>query len=242
MEVQKPSIALVWGAGGIGAALTSCLLEQQRVDRIICVSRQTNADLPEGADHAQADFLDEGSIKSVADKVRQLGGLDLAIVATGVLHNGNVQPEKSMRALSAENIEYVHRVNCVGPALVAKHLIPVMPLKRRTVFAAISARVGSISDNRLGGWHSYRASKAALNMMLKGLSIEWARKNPESICVGLHPGTVDSALSKPFQRGVPANKLFSPVQSATMLIDTLNGLSSSDTGQVFDFAGKLVPA
>ncbi|MBO6503308.1 MAG: SDR family NAD(P)-dependent oxidoreductase [Kordiimonadaceae bacterium] len=242
MEEQKPSVALVWGTGGIGSALAFRLLQQGKFERVVCVSRRAEVEVPDGAEFFAADFLDENSIKSVANGVRALGELQQVIVATGVLHTDEVQPEKSMRALSADNIEYVHRINCVGPVLVAKHLIPLMPLKKRVVFAAISARVGSISDNRLGGWHSYRASKASLNMMLKGLSIEWARKNPDSICVGLHPGTVDSALSEPFQTGVPAEKLFSPTHSAAMLVDTLDGLNGSDTGSVFDYAGKTVPA
>lgn len=242
MEEQKPSVALVWGAGGIGSALAFRLLQQGKFERVVCVSRRTSAEIPDGVYFFAADFLDENSIKSVASGVQTLGELQQVIVATGVLHTDEVQPEKSMRALSADNIEYVHRINCVGPVLVAKYLIPLMPLKQRAVFAAISARVGSISDNKLGGWHSYRASKASLNMMLKGLSIEWARKNPDSICVGLHPGTVDSALSKPFQTGVPAEKLFSAVQSAAMLVDTLDSLNGEDTGQVFDYAGKAIPA
>lgn len=242
MEEQKPTIALIWGAGGIGSALVSRLSAQNCFDHVVCVSRRPKSDCPAGVKCIQADILDETSIVEALKQVRTLGILKQAIVATGVLHNDDLQPEKSVRSLSADNIEYVHRVNCVGPTLVAKHAIAQMPSRNRVVFAAISARVGSISDNKLGGWHSYRASKAALNMMLKGISIEWSRKNPESVCVGLHPGTVDTNLSQPFQSGVPVGKLFRADQSAAMLLDTLNGLNARDTGQVFDYAGKVVPA
>lgn len=242
MEEQKPSIALVWGAGGIGSALISRLSAQNSFDHVVCVSRRLKPDCPLGVECIQADILDETSIVEALSQVRAMGILKQAIVATGVLHDDDVQPEKSVRSLSAKNIEYVHRINCVGPTLVAKHAIAQMPSKKRVVFAAISARVGSISDNKLGGWHSYRASKAALNMMLKGISIEWSRKNPESVCVGLHPGTVDTNLSLPFQSGVPDGKLFGADQSAAMLLDTLDGLKARDTGQVFDYAGKVVPA
>lgn len=242
MKEEKPSIAVVWGAGGIGTALTTQLVQKGQYDQVIGVSRRKPDDPVAGAECLVGDFLDEGSIQTVTSAVRGRGQLKLVIVATGVLHDADVQPEKSMRSLSLNNLKHVHRVNCIGPSLVAKHLIPIMPNRERSVFAAISARVGSISDNRLGGWHAYRSSKAALNMMLKGLSIEWTRRNPESICVGLHPGTVDTDLSKPFQKGVPEQKLFSPEYSARMLIDTLNGLKNSDTGLVFDYAGEPVPA
>ncbi len=237
-----PSIAMVWGAGGIGSALVSHLSVNDSFDQVVCVSRRPKSECAAGVEHIQADILDETSIVETLNHVRTMGILKQAIVATGVLHDDAVQPEKSVRSLSADNIEYVHRVNCVGPTLVAKHAISQMPSRKRVVFAAISARVGSISDNRLGGWHSYRASKAALNMMLKGISIEWSRKNPESVCVGLHPGTVDTNLSQPFQSGVPDGKLFEADHSAAMLLETLDGLNARDTGQVFDYAGRIVPA
>ena len=242
MKEEKPSIAVVWGAGGIGTALKAQLVRQGQYDQVIGISRRKPADPIAGVQYLIADFLDEASIGSVVSSVKTFGQVKLVIVATGVLHDADVQPEKSMRSLSRNNLEHVHRVNCIGPSLVAKHFIPIMPNRERSVFAATSARVGSISDNRLGGWHAYRSSKAALNMMLKGLSIECTRRNPESGCVGLHPGTVDTDLSRPFQKGVPEKKLFSPEQSAKMLIDTLNELKNSDTGLVFDYAGEPVPA
>ena len=130
----------------------------------------------------------------------------------------------------------------VGPALVAKHMLPLMPRKGRAVFAALSARVGSISDNRLGGWHAYRASKAALNMLVRNYAIEQARINNQFIAVTLHPGTVDTGLSQPFQSNVPDAQLFTPDQSAEYLLNVLDGLTPADTGKCFDWAGKQVPA
>jgi NAD(P)-dependent dehydrogenase (short-subunit alcohol dehydrogenase family) len=153
-----------------------------------------------------------------------------------------VQPEKTYRALSADAFARVFAANTVAPALIAKHMLALMPKAERSVFAALSARVGSISDNRLGGWHAYRASKAALNMLIRNFAIEQARRAPGSICVGLHPGTVDTGLSKAFQGAVPGEKLFTPEQSAGYLLDVIDRLSPEDSGKCFDWAGKEVPA
>lgn len=242
MKEEKQGTAIVWGAGGLGAALVRHLAEQGSHTEIICVSRQKPSDLQSDTTWLQADMLDEDSIKTAAAQIKAKGQVTLAIVATGMLHGDGVEPEKSMRAISKTNFETVFAVNTIGPSLIAKHVISLMPKKDRAVFAAISARVGSISDNRLGGWHAYRASKAALNMMLKGIAIEWGRNNPNAICVGLHPGTVDTNLSKPFQRGVPAEKLFSPSYSAQKLINVVQNLTPDQTGLVFDYAGIQVPA
>jgi NAD(P)-dependent dehydrogenase (short-subunit alcohol dehydrogenase family) len=139
-------------------------------------------------------------------------------------------------------MERSYRINAIGPALVARHFLPLLAADRKSAFAALSARVGSIGDNGLGGWHAYRASKAALNMLLKTLAIELARRNPGALCVGLHPGTVDTGLSRPFQRGVPEGKLFTPRQSARLLLNVLDGLSTEHTGQVFAWDGQRIPA
>jgi NAD(P)-dependent dehydrogenase (short-subunit alcohol dehydrogenase family) len=124
---------------------------------------------------------------------------------------------------------------------VAKHLLPLMAPRGKTVFAALSARVGSIGDNRAGGWHAYRASKTALNMILRNLAIEVGRRNPEAICVGLHPGTVDTGLSRPFQRGLPEGQLFTPETSARHLLTVIDGLQAADSGNVLAWDGRTVP-
>ena len=136
----------------------------------------------------------------------------------------------------------VFLVNTIGPALVAKHFVPLLAQRERCVFAALSARVGSIGDNRLGGWYAYRASKSALNQILRTLAIEVARSRPEAIVVGLHPGTVASGLSRPFRPDSTADGVFSPKESAAHLLRVLNGLSADDTGGVFAWDGSLIPA
>ena len=132
-----------------------------------------------------------------------------------------------------------YRINAVGPALVAKHFLPIMAKQGPICFAALSARVGSISDNRLGGWHSYRASKSALNMFIRNIAIEWQRKNPQSVVVGLHPGTVETALSAPF-KGNPAHERFTPKRAAGDMLHTLHGLKPEQSGQIFAYDGSLV--
>jgi len=143
--------------------------------------------------------------------------------------------------LDAYALEKVLRINTVGPSLVAKHFLPLLQKDSKSVFACLSARVGSIEDNRLGGWYAYRASKAALNMILKTLSIELARSNPNAICVGLHPGTVDTALSMPFQGNVKPDKLFTPGKSASALLSVVNRLRQTDTGKCFAWNGEVIP-
>ena len=144
--------------------------------------------------------------------------------------------------LTGAAMETAFRRNATGPALVAKHFLPLLARDRKAAFAALSARVGSIEDNRLGGWYAYRASKAALNMLIRTLSIELARSHRHALCVGLHPGTVDTALSKPFQSGVPPEKLFPPAQSARHLLAVLDRLTAEDSGSVYAWDGRRIPS
>ena len=132
-------------------------------------------------------------------------------------------------------------VNAIGPALVAKHVLPLLPRQGKSVFAALSARVGSISDNRLGGWYGYRASKAALNQLIRTLAIELARQRKDAVCVALHPGTVDSALSRPFQGGVSENKLFAPAFAAERLLSVIDEIDASASGQLLAWDGQVIP-
>lgn len=224
--------AVIGASGGIGAAIAD-RLEADGVE-VIRLGRS-------GGD-VKIDLEDESSIAEAAAKSGESGPLDLVFVATGFLHEEGSGPEKDWRHLQAENLARNFAINVTGPALVAKHFLPLLSDERRAGFAALSARVGSISDNRLGGWYAYRASKAALNMMIRSLSIELARKKPEAFCVGLHPGTVDTRLSEPFQRNVPAGKLFTPEHSAASLLDVLNGLGPSDSGKCFAYDGEEIPA
>ena len=222
--------ALAIGAsGGIGRALAEAIEARGvRVDRL---SRTTDPAI---------DLTDEASIAGAAERLAARAPYTLTIVATGLLHGPSGGPEKSWRQLDAAQLAHSFAVNAIGPALVARHFLPLLAPKERAVIAFLSARVGSISDNRLGGWYGYRASKAALNQLVRTLAIELARSRPATICVALHPGTVDTPLSAPFQRGVPDGQLFTPAISAAHLLRVIDGLSPQDSGALLDWAGQTI--
>lgn len=229
------SIAVVIGAsGGIGGAIEAALKEEGSHAHVIGLARSRSE-----PDHL--DLLDEASIAAAAERVKAIGAPDLVFVATGMLSEGERGPEKAMRDLNAEWLARVFAVNTIGPALVAKHFLPLLPREGRPVFAALSARVGSIGDNRLGGWHGYRASKAALNMMIRNFAIEAKRRSERSVVVGLHPGTVDTGLSRPFQGSVAPGKLFDPERAALQLLDVIDGLKPQDSGKCFAWDGAEIP-
>jgi len=165
----------------------------------------------------------------------------LIINVAGVLHGEDFGPEKRLSQIRPEVLKTVFEVNAFGPLIVAKHFSSFLRHDERSVFASLSARVGSISDNRLGGWYAYRGSKAAQNMFTKTLSIELGRLAPNAIVVGLHPGTVDTGLSKPFQGSVPRDKLFSTEQSVGHLLAVIDGLTAQDSGKVFAWDGSEIP-
>lgn len=220
--------AVVIGAtGGLGAAFADLLEADPQVARVSRLARATGFDL-----------TDPASITAAAAALP--APPDLVIVATGLLHEAGLQPERELRALDAAAFARAFAVNAVGPALVAQAFLPLLPRTSKTVFAALSARVGSISDNRLGGWHAYRASKAALNQLIRTIAIEHTRKNPAGIVLGLHPGTVDTGLSKPFQRGVKT--LFTPRESATHLLAVIDAATPAGSGNVYDWRGDPIPA
>lgn len=235
--------AVVFGAsGGIGSALVALLRQSGRFAAIHAGARTALEARAASIIPFTFDLADEDSIARAAGEIGHAGPLDLAVVATGMLHSGQPNlPEKSWRHLDGPTMSHVFAVNTIGPALIAKHVLPLMRRDRRSVFAALSARVGSIADNRSGGWHSYRASKAALNMLVRNFAIELARRNPEGIVVAIHPGTVDTPLSKPFQRNVPEGRLFTPETSAAHILSTLDGLSPADTGKLFAWDGEEIP-
>lgn len=223
------SAVVVGASGGIGAALVAALAEEGVAVRGFARSF-------EGAD--RIDLLDEDSIAAAAASLS--APPDLVFVATGLLHDGDRGPEKSMAALDPAWLARQYAVNAIGPALVAKYFLPRMPKTGRCVFAALSARVGSISDNRLGGWYGYRAAKAALNQLIRTIAVEERRRNDRSIVVGLHPGTVATALSKPFQAGVRADQLFTPDRAAVQLLDVIDGLKAPDSGKLFGWDGAEI--
>lgn len=226
---MKSQTAIIFGAsGGIGSALAS---ELRQHGEVIALSRLSDPAI---------DLLDERSLSNAASRFAQAGiSPNLIIIATGILHKNGKGPEKSMGELDPDWMVENYRLNAIGPALIAKHFLPLMPRKSRICFAVLSARVGSISDNNLGGWHSYRASKAALNMLIRNISIEWQRRNPQAIIVGLHPGTVDTSLSAPF-KGNPAHQRLTPAQAAKQLVAVLDSLNTADSGQLFAYDGTII--
>ena len=226
-------------SGGIGRALAEALVKQSVEVWAGCRSGDPGI---AGAQPFAFDLDDETSIAEAADAMSDAPP-DLVIVASGVLTlDDGTGPERSYRSLDPDAMARVFLLNTIGPAMVARHMLPLFDRKERCVFAALSARVGSISDNRLGGWHSYRASKAALNMLLRNFSIELGRTHKQAVVAGLHPGTVDTQLSEPFQSNLPDGQLTAPGEAAANLLEVISRLEPSDSGKIFDYAGKAIPA
>jgi len=234
-------VALLGASGGIGQAMLGLLAADPRVAHVYAFSRNPESAKVPGVTFVRIDLEDEASIEAAAESAAGDDALDLVLVTSGVLWSGDdLRPEKAMKELRADALAKLFAVNAIGPAMVAKYFLPKLRKGSKTLFAALSARVGSIGDNRLGGWFSYRASKAALNMLLKTLSIEHARQWPESVVAGLHPGTVDTGLSKPYTSRTPSKQLFTADTSATHLLRVIDGLSPEDTGGVFAWDGKRI--
>jgi NAD(P)-dependent dehydrogenase (short-subunit alcohol dehydrogenase family) len=228
----------VIGLGGIGRALCTHLAESENVARLTAFSRARPEDLPARAQFQTLDVLDQSSLSAAAENLEK--PLDLLIITTGMLHDETTGPEKSLKDIELENFQKIFAVNSFAQALVMKHFIPKMRTDRKAVFAALSARVGSISDNGLGGWYAYRASKAALNMLIKNTAIETGRRHKSLVIAGLHPGTVNTALSKPFQANVPPEKLFTPEFSAHKMLEVIDGLTPAHSGKIFAWDGQEI--
>lgn len=244
--MTKTNIAIIGASGGIGSAFVR-LLSQNENNTIYTFARSAVATAGNAPANNTAkpslthiDYNDEESIRIAAEFAVQTGPLDLVIVATGFLHDQTTMPEKSLRDLSAESFQKNFLINTIGPALVAKYFVPKLHKDQRSVFAILSARVGSISDNHLGGWYAYRASKAAVNMVIKTTSIEATRRQKKAIIVGLHPGTVASSLSQPFQKNVVPEKLFTPEYSTKKLMNVIQNLEVEDSGKIFAWDGKSI--
>jgi NAD(P)-dependent dehydrogenase (short-subunit alcohol dehydrogenase family) len=235
--------AAIFGAsGGIGAALVAQLENSGRYDLICAGARSLPGVMRPETVPFCFDLKDESSIIQAARIIAESGPLDLVIVATGLLHRADQPgPEKSWRAIEGQAMAELFAINTIGPALIAKHFLPLMRRDSRCVFAVLSARVGSVSDNRLGGWHSYRASKTALNMLVKNFAIELTARNRQGIVASIHPGTVETALSKPFRRSVPQGKLFQPEESAAHILSVIDQLSVADSGELFAWNGERIP-
>lgn len=230
-SIPQAGVAIVFGAsGGIGRALVEALQAAKGFTKIVAFSRSTSPAI---------DLLDEASLARAASFAADQGELRLVIDATGFLHDDRQEPEKSWRQLDAVSLARSFALNAIGPALIMKHVLPRLPRSGKAVFATLSARVGSIGDNRLGGWYSYRASKAALNQLVRTASVELNRRSPDAICVALHPGTVATALSAPFS--VAGLEVFTPAAAAGHLLAVVDRLKAGANGGFFDWRGQTVP-
>ena len=243
-SLGRPLHAVIVGAsGGIGKAFVEALTEIQSVVRVHALSRTPPKLRDNKTLSGVIDLEDEHTIAAAAKEIAEHSGkINLIIVATGILHDGAAfRPEKSWRALRADQLERAFKINTIGPLLVSRHFLPLLDRDAKSVFAVLSARVGSIKDNRLGGWYGYRASKAALNMSVRNLSVELGRTHPHAICLSLHPGTVDTGLSKPFQRGVKEAQLQSPASCAAKLIRVIDSATPDDSGEFLAYDGTRLP-
>ncbi|MCR9175392.1 MAG: SDR family NAD(P)-dependent oxidoreductase [Alphaproteobacteria bacterium] len=230
--MTSKDLAVVIGAsGGIGSALSDALEKGGRFAQVVRLSRSSTPPI---------DLIDEDSIAAAARHLDELDGAPrLVIDATGMLHGAGVEPEKSWRSLDPAQMAQSFAVNATGPALLMKHLLPLLKRDHTSVFATLSAKVGSIGDNKIGGWWSYRASKAALNQFVRTAAVELARKNKAAICVALHPGTVDTGLSGKFVKtGLDVR---SPEQAALDLLAVIERLGPDDSGGFFDYRGDKLP-
>lgn len=253
--MDNKTYLIIGGTGGIGQAMVQQLVtataNEQDDNNRIQVFATYHRSVPDfEADNLywlQMDVSDESSIKQAADDIKQQSThLDWVINCVGLLHTESTQPEKALRQVETGFFLQNMQINALAGLLIAKHIRPLLAKAERSadkpaIFATISARVGSISDNQLGGWYSYRMSKAALNMGMKNLSIEWARSLKDVCIVVMQPGTVNTQLSAPFQGNVADGQLFSPAYSAECLLEVLSGMSADESGSFIDWAGESIP-
>lgn len=248
---MMPRVLVQGASRGIGLALVRTLLARREVERVFATCRRPGAakDLQILADSHRdrlrllsLDVRDEATVSATAGRVSaETDRLHLLVNCAGVLHGDGLAPEKKLSQVDPERLRHAFEVNAFGPLLVAKHFHPLLRHDERAVLANLSARVGSVGDNRLGGWYAYRASKAAQNMFTRNLAIELGRRAPHLVVVALHPGTVDTDLSRPFQSGVKPEKLFPAERAARQLLAVIDGLSPADSGAFFAWDGQPIP-
>ena len=251
-ETNNQLNAFIVGATqGIGWGFVRKSLQDSNFTKVFATYRQESSaeklfslkqEYGEGLTCLQVDVAQESQIAAAVKEISEtVDKLHLVIYCVGVLHEGKLQPEKSLRQIVPENLLYSFQINSIGAVLLAKHLMPLLRHRQRNMFASISAKVGSIGDNYLGGWYGYRASKAALNMFLRTTAIEYSRRCPQTIVVALHPGTTDTRLSQPFQKNVPPEKLFPVEKTVNQLWTVMEGLTIKDSGQFFSWDGSPLP-
>jgi NAD(P)-dependent dehydrogenase (short-subunit alcohol dehydrogenase family) len=236
------TVAVIGASGGIGSAFIDHLTGHSQILSLHAISRGAAKTKNNKVINHKFDITDEKNLENIANEIKKSGPLDIIILATGILHQEDTMPEKSLQDINKKNFDKIFSVNTFGPALVMKYFLPLLNRDKKSVFAALSARVGSINDNNLGGWYAYRSSKAALNMLIKTASIEVARRNKKACIIGLHPGTVDTDLSEPFQANVPKGKLFQPDYSTEKMLTVINMITHKESGNVFAYDGEIIPA
>ncbi len=252
MTSASGRIAVVQGASrGIGLALVETLLERPDIERVFATAREPDASAELSALRAQygnrlvcdrIDVRDEASIEAAAKRIGEAAPrVHWLVNCAGVLHGEGLRPEKRLEDADPDRLRRSFEVNAFGPLLVAKHFLALLRHDEPAVLANLSARVGSIEDNRIGGWYGYRASKAAQNMFTRTLAIELRRRAPNVVCVALHPGTVATALSEPFRNGIALERIFDPRTAAHKLIDVIQSLTPEDSGSFLDWARKPIP-
>ncbi|MBE9000145.1 SDR family NAD(P)-dependent oxidoreductase [Nostoc sp. LEGE 12447] len=250
-EINSVNALIVGASQGIGFGFVKRLLQDEKIAKVFATSRQLELapDLISFADEhserlicLEMDITDELQIVETIQKIHtQVDKLHLVVNCVGLLHEDTLQPEKSLRQINSENLLRYFQINSIGAVLLAKHLLPLLRHGERSVFASISAKLGSIGDNQLGGWYGYRASKTALNMLMRTAAIEYKRSCPKALIVTLHPGTTDTRLSRPFQGNVPAEKLFTVERTVTQLLTVIEQLQEGDSGQFLSWDGSRLP-
>lgn len=251
MSQKKQNVLIVGANGGIGYGFVQQLINSSQINYLYATYRQSEKaeelfnlqqQYPDKLFCLKVDVTDE---KQIIDAFKQIQAktaqLHLVINCVGILHEGDLQPEKSLKHINSDNLIRYFQVNTIPTVLLAKHLVPFFKHPDKAIFAIISAKVGSIEDNRLGGWYGYRTSKSALNMLIKNIAIEYSRVRKNAIVIALHPGTTDTDLSQPFQQNVPSEKLFSIDRCTTQLLAIIENLSVSDNGKFFSWDGSYLP-
>ncbi len=250
-KIDRANALVVGASQGIGLGFAKQLLANQAMAKIFATYRhpESAAELLTLAhQHSErlqcfaVDITEESQIAESVNKIStEVKQLHFVINCVGILHEGELQPEKSLRQIEPDRLIRYFQVNSIGGVLLAKHLMPLFRHQEPSIFASISAKIGSIGDNRLGGWYGYRASKAALNMFMRTTAIEYSRRCPKTIVVTLHPGTTDTNLSQPFQKNVPPKKLFSVEKTVNQLLAVIDDLKIEDSGNFFSWDGSRLP-